>query len=172
MNKIDLIAKVKSLHSIIECINERNCFDEVIKFFQITSELQDCSEEFEKLLPSVEGFEFYGLKPAKRRRSESNRKRAESQLNAFLIEVNKAGRNGPGRFGHRHEHNRTNPGERVTKNNIYFGNMADGVLSLDCFTSVYRAECIDNERLQNLFRKHVVDFVKSFAGSFNTDWLS
>ena len=171
MDKIDLLARIKSLHSIIECINEKNCYDEVVKFFKITSELQDHSEEFESLLPAVEGFEFHGLKSSKRRQSEINRKRVETGLNNFLIEINKAGRNGSGRFGHRYGHNRTNPEERITKNNIYFGDMTDGAISLDCFMSIYCAECIDDEMLQSLFRKHVVDSVKSFASSFNADWL-
>lgn len=171
LTKNDLVAHIMNLNSIIRFIDEKNCYDKVVEFFQITSELQDCSEQIKKLLPPLDGFEFHGLKSAKRKRSEINRKRVEAGLNEFLIEINKAGRNGHGRFGRRCGHNRTNPGENVTKNNIYFGDMTDGDCSFMGFISIYRAERTNDDVLQNLFRKHIVDFVKNFTGKFNIDWL-
>ena len=168
MDKIDLIARIKSLHSIIECINERNCFDEVIKFFQITSELQDRSKEFGKLLPSVESFESrHGLKPLKRKRSEANRAKAEAGLRQFLDDISKAGRD-----GHSHRGcNRTEPGEMVTKHCVFFTDMADERCLIRGVVSIDRAEQLD-EVEQALVKRHIIKFVKSFTDSFNIDWLS
>ncbi len=151
MDYITLLCKIKSLRSIIECINEENCYDEVIKFFKLTSELQDCSEGFIGLLPSVEG-------------SETNRAKKVG-LEQFLEAINRAGRNGHGS----RVYNRTNPGELITKNNIYFGNFTDDVCSFMGCLTISQLETEPDLETQECVRKHITAFVKSF--SFNTDWL-
>lgn len=167
--KNELVAHVMNLNSIIRFIDEENCYEKVIEFFRITSDLQDQSEKFRELLPPIEGFEFHGWKSAKRKRSEINRMKVEAGLDEFLIEINRAGRNGHGSFGHRCGHNRTDPGETVTKNNIYFGDTADEDCSVIGSLPISRLEGESNSTIQKCIRKHITDFVKSF--SFNTDWL-
>lgn len=161
LTKRELLSHVIKLHVIIELINTENCYDKIVKFFQITSELQDRSEEIMKLLPPIEGINFCGWKSAKRKQSENSRMRARIKLDGLLREINKAGRDS---FGH----NRTKPGEDVTKDNIYFGDVwGIGTFSIRTFEE----ECKKDTFVQTHIRNQITRFVKSYEDIFNANWL-
>lgn len=160
-SKNELLARVMSLNSIIECINTKNCYDEVVKFFQITSELHDHSEEIWNLLPSLKGIKFCGWRSAERELSEDNRSVAEIGLRQFLHEIQEAGRDP---FGH----NRTEPGQEVTKDNVFFGNVwGIGTFPIKTFES----DCKDDAFIQTHIRYQITRFVQSYKDSFDANWL-
>ena len=162
ITKNELVAHVMNLNSIIRFINEENCYNNVVEFFKITSDLQDRSEEIRELLPSVEGTKFCCWKSAKRKHSEAIRLNAENGLNTFMSEINKAGRDLYG-------HNRTQPGKIVTKDNLYFGDIA----GIHTFTiRRFENEFKDEEDVQKVIRNQIVCFVRSYKDSFKTDWLN
>lgn len=162
LSKNELIAEVMNLNATIEFINEGNCYDQVISFFRITSYLQDHSKEILNLLPQIEGHKLCGIKSHRRRLSEIKRAQAKKELKKFLKEINKAGRNLNG-------HNRTKPGEKVTKDNVYFGDISGSWLFP---ISKFENECKKNEFVQNRIRKQITSFVKSYKNIFNTEWLN
>ena len=156
-----LVADVLNLNTIIRFINKDNCYEQVVRFFSLTSELQDHSEDLKQFLPCVEGFKFFGLKSEKRKKSEVRRQEAEMGLKAFLQEVNGAGRDS---FGI----NRTEFGEKITKDKIFFGNVwGISTFSVREFEGKYR----DDAFVQEHVRDQICNFVRSYKNSFNLDWL-
>lgn len=167
LTKNELVAHIMTLNSIIRFIDERNCYEKVVEFFSITSELQDCSDQFEGFLPPIKGFKFLWYKSAKRKRSETNRMRTEAELRNFLQEIDKAGRDGHDR----NRHNRTNPGEMVREDKLYLGEIQTKHGSLLNLFSIARAKECKDEDIQKIMRETIILFVKSFQNKFNTDWL-
>ena len=87
--------------------------------------------------------------------------RAEIKLDGLLREINKAGRDS---FGH----NRTKPGEDVTKDNVYFGDVwGIGTFSVRTFEEEYKKDTF----VQTHIRKQITRFVKSYEDIFNANWL-
>lgn len=161
MERDELTKAVQRLNEVIDSISTENCYDKVVEFFQLTSTLQDRSEEFEVLLPPLSGFKFCGWKSPAFKRSEAERRRVMAGLTRFLREINKAGRNPYG-------HNRTEHGQMVTKDNLYFGN----VWGIWTFTvREFEDECEKDTYIQEHVRDQITGFVKGYKNSFNTDWL-
>lgn len=161
LSKNELVAQVKNLNVIIEHINTENCYDEIVKFFTITSVIQDRTQEIKEFLPTVKGIKFCGWRSTQRKKSEARRFEAEKSCKNFIYEINKAGRSLYG-------YNRTKPGEDVTKDNIFFGNI-EGIITL----SVKELEKQPNDAyVQKHIRNQITEFVKSYKNSFNTDWLN
>ena len=160
LSKNELVAQVKNLNVIIENINTENCYDEIVKFFTITSVIQDRTQEIKEFLPTVKGIQFCGWRSAQRKKSKARRLEAEKGCKNFMYEISKAGRNLYG-------YNRTKPGEDVTKDKIFFGNIG-GLITL----SVKELEKHTNDvYVQENIRNQITEFVKSYKNSFNTDWL-
>lgn len=160
-SKNQFVAEVMNLNQIINHINEENCYDKVVEFFTITSYLQDHAREIEELLPPVRGFNFCGIKSLYRKECEFKRNKAELGLKVFMSELNKAGRDMYG-------HNRTERGETVSKDNIYFGDVA-GIWTF----TVAKFENLKNDAyVQENIRAQITGFVKSYEGSFNVDWVA
>ena len=161
LSKNELVAQVKNLNVIIEHINTENCYDEIVKFFTITSVIQDRTQEIKEFLPPIEGIKFWMWKGNRRKRSEAKRAQAEKALQRFISEISKSGRSLYG-------YNRTKPGEDITKDNIFFGNI-EGINTL----SVKELEKHPNDAyVQKHIRNQITEFVKSYKNSFNTDWLN
>ena len=156
-----LVADVMNLNTIIRFINKDNCYEQIVKFFTLTSELQDHSEELGEFLPCVEGFKFCGWKSEKRKKSEAFRQEAEMGLRVFLDEINKAGRD---QYGH----NRTEFRQTVTTYNVFFGDIC-GIST--CSTRTCEDDCQDDAFVQERIRDQICNFVKSYQGGFNLDWL-
>ena len=153
ITKNQFIAEVQNLKAIIDSINTENCYDKIVEFFTITSHLQDCSDEIRNL--PLKGFKVWG------RRSEV-RRAAEIGHEKFLEQVHKAGRCSYG-------YNRTEPGETVTKDNLYFGD----VHGIWTFTvSEFQYEHGNDAYVQEHVRNQITGFVKSYTKSFDTDWLN
>ena len=151
ISKEGLISIVMDLNGIINNISTENCYGMVVKFFGLTSTLEDNLFEIGDL--PMKGKKVFGVKSAARKKAEADR--------AFFIkEVKKAGRNLDGI-------NRTEPQEPPTKYNIYFGNI-DGIKTLPV---VEFENCKDDDYVQPRIRWQIVDFVKSYKDSFKLDWL-
>lgn len=160
-SKNEFVTDVMNLNQIINHINEENCYDKVVEFFTITSYLQDHASEIEELLPPVRGFKFCGIKSSYRKECEFKRAKAELGLKVFLSELKKAGRDLYG-------HNRTKHGEKITKNNLYFGDVA-GIFTL---TVAKFEECKNDLYVQENIRNQITNFVRSYKGSFDVDWVA
>ena len=160
-SKNQFVAEVKNLNQIINHINEENCYDKVVEFFTITSYLQDHAREIEEFLPTVRGFKFCGIKSSYRKECELKRAKAKLGLNVFMRELNKAGRVKDG-------HNRTERGETVSKDNVWFGNVA-GIWSFT--VAEFENKSKNDAYVQENIRAQITEFVKSYEGSFNLDWL-
>ena len=156
-----LVAEVMNLNQIINHINEKNCYEEVVKFYQITSYLQDHAREIEELLPTVRGFKFCGIKSNRRKESEARRDLAK----VFISKINSVGRDGHGTASHRGR-NRTDPGEKVCADDLWF-ECAEMLGSM----SVARAKRCSDENVQKFMRKVITNFVKS-QGKFEINWLT
>ena len=169
-SKTDLVADIMNLNQIIDHINEANCYEEVVKFYQITSHIQDCAEEVLKFLPVVKGFKFCGCKSNHRKESEARRELAEAGLKVFISKINSVGRDGHGSVFHRGR-NRTEPGEKVCADKLYFGSMQTEYTSLLGSISITKAKDCKDEDTQKIMRKTITDFVKS-QGKFETNWLT
>ena len=153
MSKDQFIAEVQRLKAIVDSINTNNCYDKIVEFFTITSNLQDRSDEIRNL--PLKGLKVWG------RRSEM-RRAAEIELEKFLEQIHNTGRCSYG-------YNRTEPGETVTKDKLYFGD----VHGIWTFTvRKFEDECKDDAYVQEHIRNQITGFVKSYSQSFNTDWLN
>ena len=161
-SKNQLVAEVMKLNQIINHINEENCYDKVVEFFTITSYLQDHAREIEEFLPTVRGFNFCGIKSSYRKECEFKRAKAKLGLNVFMSELNKAGRD---KYGH----NRTESGEAVSKDNIFFGDIAE--IWTFCIAD-FENKCKNDAYVQENIRAQITGFVKSYEGSFNLDWVA
>lgn len=172
ITKQSLISLVKDLNGIINNINYENCYDMVVKFFGLTSTLEDNLSEIGKLpikcvhIHRLAGFVIFGFKSKARKKSEETRreaeeknKRIESHRDFFFKEVRKAGRDPYGR-------NRTKPGEQVTKHNVYFGD-TDGIWT----STVAKFEECEDSSVQKVIRRQIVEFVQSYKNSFHLEWL-
>lgn len=160
-SKNEFVTDVMNLNQIIDHINEENCYDKVVEFFTITSYLQDHAREIEELLPPVRGFKFCGIKSFYRKECEFKRAKAELGLKVFMQELNKAGRD-------MHGHNRTENGEEVSKDNLYFGDVA-GIWTF----TVAEFERVKNDTyVQENIRNQITNFVRSYKGSFDVDWVA
>ena len=156
-----LVAHVMNLNTIINFINKGNCYEQIVKFFTLTGEIADHSEELREFLPCIEGFKFCGWKSEKRRKTEALRQEAEIKLKTFLAEINKAGRD---QYGH----NRTEFGQKVTKYNVYFGDIWEiPTCSIRTFEYDYKDDAFVQERI----RDQICNYVTSYKDSFNLDWL-
>lgn len=150
VSKDGVIVLVRELNAIIHEISYENCYDYVVKFFERTSLLDDYWLEI-KGLP-LAGSKIFGIKSRARKKAENDRA-------FFFKEIRKAGRDSCG-------YNRTEPGEEVTKKNLYFG----GVFGL--FTNnITSFEKSEDECVQKHIRSQIVGFVKSYKDSFKSDWL-
>ena len=153
ISKDQFIAEVQNLKAIVDSISTQNCYDKIVEFFTITSHLQDCSDGIRQL--PLKGFKVCG------KRSEQ-RKLAEIELEKFLAQIHKAGRCSYG-------YNRTEPGETVTKDNLYFGD----IYGIWTFTvRKFEDECKNVAYVQKHVRNQITGFVKSYKDSFGTNWLN
>lgn len=151
-NKKDwIVSVVKDLNGIIKDIDYDNCCDLVIKFFGLTSLLDD--NRFMISKPPLKGVSFLGIK-------SRSRKRAETDCASFMICVGLAGRD-------LHSHNRTSPGEAVTKDNVYFGE----IYGLPLITLAELEKITDDEYMQMKIHQQILLFVREFKGGFKLDWL-
>ena len=161
LNRNEVVAIIMNLNSVIDHITPENCYDKVIEFFKLTSKLQDSRKELEKLLPAIEGRKFYKWKSSQRKQSEEKRAEAEMQFESFMYEISKAGRNPYG-------YNRTETGETVTKDKVFFGNIW-GIITL----SVEELEkCPNDTYVQERVRNQITGFVRTYKNQFKTDWLN
>jgi hypothetical protein len=142
---------VEDLNGIINNINYENCYDMVVKFFGLTSTLEDNLSEISGL--PMKGKKVFRIKSAAREKAEADR--------SFFIEtVRNAGRDLCGR-------NRTKPGEQVTKHNVYFGD-TDGIWT---FPVAKFEELKDDDYVQSKIRWQIMNFVRCYEDSFKLDWL-
>ena len=139
------------LNNIINNIDSKNCYDMVVKFFGLTSTLEDNLDEICQL--PLKGVNIFGIK-------SDARKQAEADRTFFVKEVGKAGRDCC-------SHNRTEPQEPVTKDNVYFG----GVDGLNTYSVARFERAKDDQYVQDSIRWQIVDFVRSYRHSFKFDWL-
>jgi len=153
ITKDQFVLEVQNLKAIVRSISTENCYDKIVEFFTITSHLQDCSDEIRQF--PLKGFKVLGI------RSEQ-RKAAEVELGKFLRQVHKAGRCTCG-------YNRTERGERVTKDNVFFGDVY-GIWKSS--VRKFENECKDDEDVQKHIRNQITGFVKSYRNSFDTGWLN
>lgn len=151
ITKDALISMVNNLNEIIKSINYDNCYDLVVKFFGITSLLDDNWDDVTQL--PLKGWKILGIK-------SKSRKDAEAEYSFFFEEIHKAGRNPYGI-------NRTAPGEPVTKETLYFGDVW-GIWT-DTVAKFEKTE--DDEFVQEKIRQQIYQFVKSYDKSFKLDWL-
>ncbi len=150
ITKQSLISLVRDLNGIINNINYENCYDRVIQFFNLTSKLDDRWIEISQL--PLKGWKFWSFK-------SKDRKQAEADRAFFFKEVKKAGRCP-------HGINRTERGEEVTKDNVYFGDI------FGIFTrTVATFEAFEGSFVQEKIRQQIVSFVQSYKDSFKLDWL-
>jgi len=150
VSKEGLVALVDELNAIIHGINRENCYKYVVDFFERTSLIDDYWAEIKDF--PLKGIKVFGIK-------SRDRKKAEADRAFFFKEIHKAGRSSSG-------YNRTEPGEEVTKSNLYFG----GVFGL--FTKpITEFEVSEDEYVQKHIRNQIVGFVTSYRNSFNVDWL-
>lgn len=148
--KTGLTTLVNNLNEIISSISCENCYSMVVKFFTLTSMFEDYESDIKKL--PLKGWQICGVK-------SNTRKEAESSRDFFFKEVRKAGREP-------HGHNRTEPGEVVTENNVFFGDV------FGIFTkNIADFSACKDEYVQQHIRNQIVGFVKSYNKSFKVDWL-
>jgi len=150
LTKQSLISLVNDLNGIIRSCEYENCYNKVIQFFNLTSKLDDRLHEVYDI--PLRGWEFWGIK-------SKDRKRAETDRAFFTKEVHKAGRDSCGI-------NRTNPGEEVTKNDVFFGDIF-GIWT----GSVAKFEACKEPFVQEKIRQQIVNFIQSYKNSFKVDWL-
>ncbi|MBQ5945411.1 hypothetical protein IJL65_03295 [bacterium] len=151
VSKEGIITLVRELNAIIREINYNNCYDYVVEFFKRTSLFDDYWAEIKDL--PLKGTKVFGIK-------SKARKKAEADCAFFFKEVHKAGRDLCG-------HNRTNPGEEVTKENVYFGD----VWGLHTHTIAQFERAKDDPNVREAIPRQIVDFVQSYKNSFKVDWL-
>jgi len=149
MDKIDFITKVHYLDAIIDQVEYENCYNSILDFFKLTSDLQDRRLEIYYL--PLKGFQFLGM-------TSRSRKKAEKQRDLFIQTLDRAGRNTT--------YNRTQPGENVTKDKIFFGN-ACGV----CNGRISKFESSTKNEIHEVVKPQIIKFVESFKGQFALDWL-
>ena len=154
-------AMIMNLNAVIDHITTENCYDKVIEFFRITSELQDHAKDLEALLPPITGRKFLKWKSSKRKQSEERRAKAEELFENFRLEISKTGRNLYG-------YNRTNPGEYVTKDKVFFGN----VWGINTLSVEELEKCPDDAYIQIRVRAQIIRFVKNYEHRFKIDWLN
>jgi hypothetical protein len=156
---------VISLNQIIQTINEKNCFEKVVAFFERTSYLYDNIDEIRQI--PLKGREtrtvwgkikhaFIGKKGEPYRSPEETESLKKQQF--FIEEVCKGGRSEFGR-------NRTKKGEKVTADNVYFGDI------YGLYTLPVRkwAETTDKDA-QETIANQIIRFVTSYKNSFKIDW--
>ena len=147
ITKSDVKGIVRTLKRIVESSSTSNCYDKIVEFFKWTSILYDHREEIESL--PIRGHKFLHVKSDTRIDSEDKREK-------FFCELEKIGRN-------LHGHNRTRPGEDVTKEKIFFG---------DCSFSIARCETFEHDKdLQNKVRNEIIVFLWLNKDSLKADWL-
>ena len=150
LTKQSLISLVDDLNGIIRSCEYKNCYDKVIQFFNLISKLDDRWAEVREI--PLKGWKFWGIK-------SKGRKQAEADRAFFFKEVRKAGRDPYGI-------NRTKPGEEVTKDNVFFGDIY-GIWT----GPVAKFEACEETFVQEKVRQQIVLFVQSYKKSFNVDWL-
>ena len=151
ITKNDVVTIARGLNSIIEGCCTNNCYDRALNFFAYTSYIQDHKEDIENL--PIRGKKIWRKKTQKREIAEHEREK-------FFIEIERAGRNLSG-------HNKTMPGEDVTKEKIFFGCSPE--LSIARWEST---AYINDKASQEKVRQEIVNFIWGFYHSFRTDWLA
>ncbi len=149
--KSDVVSIIKELNFIIERCCTDNCYDRILEFFAYTSYIQDRKEDIKKL--PIKGQRFWRKKTQKREFAEHEREK-------FFIEIERAGRDLSG-------HNKTMPGEDVTKEKIFFG--CDPELSIARWESTIH---FNDEAAREKVKHEIVAFIWSFYNLFKTDWLA
>lgn len=153
------------LNQIIQTINEENCFEKVVAFFENTSYLHDHIDEI-RMVP-LKGRETRTLwgkvkhsitgKKGEPYRSPEEAESLKKQT-FFIEQVCKGGRCEYGR-------NRTKKDEKVTPDNVYFGDIC-GLYTL----TVRKWSETKDKDAQGIVADQIVRFVKSYKESFSIDW--
>ena len=151
ITKNDVITLTEGLNYIIEGCSTNNCYDRALNFFAYTSYIQDHKQDIENL--PIKGKKFW-------RKKTQKRKIAEHEREKFFIEIEKAGRDLSG-------HNKTMPGEDVTKEKIFFGCSPE--LSIARWES---ATYLNDKLAQEQVKRQIISYLWSFYNSFRTDWLA
>ena len=161
---------VSRLNEITKTINEKNCWTQVINFFNLTSYLQDNVEEI-VLIPlkgketrTVWGYIKHTIRNVFKKERDRTPYFSPEELESikkrdkFIKEVIKGGRD---KYGY----NRTEKGETVTKDKVYFG----GIHGLNTL-NVTAWESTTDQGTKDLIAQQIIGFVRSYKDSFNTDW--
>lgn len=149
--KEQFISEVQHLNRVIDEISEENCYNKIVEFFRVSSYLNDYYEEILELpLKDV----------SKSDKNSEHYLELELARKRFLGELSSAGRCLYG-------HNRTHPGERVTKDKLFFGN-TDGY---PWFPVNIAERMGGHAEFQATIRRQMTGFVNNFKNCFKTDWV-
>lgn len=155
MTKEALLDCLRQLNGVVETTTKENSLDKIVDFYSITSHLHDHLDGIRRLKVRKRYFIFTDPK-------------AREELDVFCKEIVWAGRDCCG-------FNRTQKRERVTKNNIYLGNIS-GILTrtIRDFEISMQLNPSD-EHTQFVYEKiseQAYDFIKSYHNYFRVDFLA
>jgi len=158
MNRQELKEKCSNIVELIDETNNSNVYDNIITFFQLTSELHDKLEEIQEIPikqkdPSI-WMRLFNRKKAKQ--IDGKLGELGRQKLGLCQTISNCGRSSYG-------YNRTNVGEQITKNNVYFG----GIFGLNTLPVVKWEECREPK-----VAIQMTSFMKSHKAGFElTNWF-
>ena len=149
---------------IIETNNE-NVYDNIIKFFNLTSKLDDCRREIDDIPVAQERPNFLVRLFNRKKVMEVNDiiQTQEEEKSYLLKAIARAGR-------YENGSNRTKKGETVTKENVFFGARIHGPNALPI--AQFEKFKASDPKIYNTIATQMTNFIKSFGGCFDeTSWL-
>lgn len=165
MEKEELKLICSEITELIKETNNENVYDNIITFFNLTSPLYDCRDDIESLPIAQEKptsfTRFFNRKKAEK--IDECVRDQEEEKSLLCKAISNSGRWVAG-------HNRTNDGEEVTKDKVYFGlrSYGDGWYPITEFEK-YRTS---NPKIYNAVASQMTQFIKNFAEGFGkTNWL-
>lgn len=165
MEKQELKMICSQISELIKKTNNANVYDNIIVFLNLTSQLYDCRDEID-VIPIAQQKPNFLTRIFNRKKAKEIedviREQKEEKANLYKAIAN-AGRWEQG-------FNRTKKGEKVTKDNVFFGARIHGPISqpISSFEKYKNTE----PTIYNAIASQMTCFMKNFEGSFdNVNWL-
>ena len=158
MEKQALKEICSQIRELIKQTNNENVYDNIITFFNLTSPLYDCRDDIEALPIAQQKptsfMRFFNRKKAEK--IDESVRDQEEEKSLLCKAISNSGRWLAG-------HNRTNKGEEVTKDKVYFG----GIQNLGEFPIAKWEEFkVGSPRTYEIIARQMVDFMKSKKEGF------
>lgn len=165
MEKEKLKKICSEITEIIEKTNNENVFDNIITFFNLTSQLDDCKDKIYAIPVAQKRPTIFMHLFNHKKANEAVEiiKRQEEEKFLLLKAIRNAGRWELGC-------NRSKKGEIVTKQNVYFGARIAGIDSMQIADiEKYRST---KPTIYNAVASQMTKFIKNFEGCFDkVNWL-